>query len=414
MQTYIFLYKITKIKSDFSKLADLANRKLILIASTICLDELTPSNKSQFENIYHTEDFSIANLLKLIGHYLTTAAGNTVHFLTNDESCILICAKLREQHQLNGPYTKDIEHFSNKILMKRKLFNSTIRIPKHVLFDKNLYQRDNISYLKNLIATIGYPMIGKPIDGLGSLSTEKITNNAELIKFAEIASKSNTIFEIDEYISGTLFHCDGIIKNGKLLLFSAGKYNAPCLNFAKGSPLGTLFITEDDPIKQRLLHFTQQIVNILLPPDGGIHLEVFQTPADELVFLEIAARMPGSFVIPAYEKMTSINMEEWYFKVQMELPLPVIQKKTNITYTSWMTFPLKTGTVVKLVKPSLKSDYTIDYHVAVNQHIQPSTSILQNQSAAVINFNNTDYEQLKQDFYSLCTFEPVILAKTIN
>lgn len=72
--------------------------------------------------------------------------------------------------------------------------------------------------VKNSVSQVGYPVVVKPNNGVGSSATWKIHNDDELEDFYKIQLPNEYIME--EYIQGYILSFDGIVdKNNKDYLY---------------------------------------------------------------------------------------------------------------------------------------------------------------------------------------------------
>lgn len=407
MNTYILLYNIIKIKSDINSLITNKDDRFILLANNKCLDQLSPENKSIFKTIIHLQEFNLKNVEEKLSAYFLQRSAGEIKVMTNEESCAIICAQLRERYQLSGPKIQDILPFVDKVVMKEKLKAGNIKMPHYVHFNYDKFNNDNERYLQEIEKNIGYPMLAKPTNSVGSINTKQILSLADLRNYVEINIPDRSDFEIDEFIEGKLCHSDGLIKNNQILFFQSCAYNTPCLNFTKGAPLGSILIFKDTLLKNKISLFAQKIIKALEPPDGAFHLEFF-IKGDELIFLEMAARSPGALAIPTYQKMFGINLEEQHYRLQMGLPY--LENLHNINeYSAWIIFPKQNGMVENLNTPQIKSEININYLVDINQEINNASSIFD--AAVEVIISNKSYEVLREDFISLQAFEPVVYKR---
>ena len=78
------------------------------------------------------------------------------------------------------------------------------------------------------IASIGYPMFAKPINGCGSLGIFKISNYRDLDFF--LAEKHNDIFIIQEFLKGNEYFVDMVSYKGIHYVSMVGRYDKELIN----------------------------------------------------------------------------------------------------------------------------------------------------------------------------------------
>lgn len=407
MKTLIFLYEIVKIRLDLSALYHPKNHRMILIAGENCLTNLSNADRWLFDEIYPLGKFSLETVDPIVKKYLTPNAAEDLILLNCEEESSLLCAQLRARYHLTGRTEAAVLPFVDKLVMKEKLTNAPVRTPKHILFDKDSYQKSPVACIKTIEEQIGYPLIIKPTQGSGSVGAVKIERFEELPSQLELLQGDAQEYEIDEFIVGKIHHCDALVRDQNILFFAAGEYLNPCLEFDKGKPAGTRILLESDPLKNRLRQFTSQIIAFLQPPNGMIHLEVFKTVQDELVFLEIGARPPGGYIVPTYYKMYGVNLEILHYQVQLGLPITIPEQSTSL-YAASCYFPSKKGVVLELKRPNLQCKHSMKFFVKVGEQLHPSVG-LDGASGAIMYWSD-NYSTLLADFELLRNFDPLVMA----
>ncbi len=406
MKTLIFLYEIVKIRLDLSALYHPENHRMILIAGENCLANLSNTDRWIFDEIYSLDKFTLETVEPIVKKYLTANPAEDLRILNCEEESGLLCAELRQRHNLPGRTTAEVLPFVDKIVMKEKLSNSAVRMPKHIVFDKDSYQKSSVAYINLVEQQIGYPLIIKPTQGSGSVGAFKIVQAQDLKPCLDDLSQDGQEYEIDEFIEGKIYHCDALIRDQKVLFFAAGEYINPCLDFDKGKPAGTLILLETDPLRKRLQQFTEQVTTFLQPPNGMIHLEVFQTLKDELVFLEVGARAPGGYIVPAYYKMYAVNLEILHYQVQLGWPV-ILPESTAKLYAGVCYFPNKHGIVREIKKPTLQCKHNLQFHVTVGESLKASNGL--DGSSGALMYWSENYAALRADFESLRNFDPLVM-----
>lgn len=353
MKTCIFVYNIANVKFDTNKLYDPKKHRFILIANQERIANLAKHYRQSFAEIIAVDTIDFSTLNTLLQKFLQQYPHSKIQLMTDDESCMLICAQLRDKYHLSGPSAKIILPFVDKIAMKDKLSTSKIRQPKYLHFDYVSYKKNSTQYIEAVGNYLNYPLFLKPTSSYGSVNALKLKTENELMKALSDISKTNEDYEIDEFIDGDLYHCDGIVKDQNIVIFFANRYNTPCVNFTKGVPLGSLILLDNDPLKEKLRAFTQTCVSALDTPDGAFHLEAFVNRAGEIIFLEIGARAPGALVIPTYDTMYGINLEEQHFRLQLnQTHREVLPRLNNMPlgyHFQCVKAALKALTTVKLI-----------------------------------------------------------------
>ncbi len=215
-----------------------------------------------------------------------------------EEHAVNLAAELREKLNLPGMHVKEVDLFRDKMLMKETLAAEGIRVPE------NTFCKDR-SAVEHLLEKHG-SLVVKPIDGLGSKEITFINNPNELEAWYENNKVEN--FEAEEYIDGTLYHVNALVKDGNTVLTASAPYLPGMANidFATGSPFVSAMLTEGD-LKQRLEQLSDDVIRILGMQFGVTHLECFLKPNGEIVFCEVGARPGGGGIVLMMEAQYGVN-----------------------------------------------------------------------------------------------------------
>ena len=199
------------------------------------------------------------------------------------ESDLPKAAYLREELGVSGLGIKQVVLFTDKVAMKREITKVGLRVP-HFVECKSI--SDVIDFAENNV----FPLILKPKVGAGSRGVFAALSKTELKQLLRSIDISD--YECEEYIPGTVLHVDGMVCGGSIKFIVCSKYINNCLAYKSGIPLGSVFI--DDPlINSRIEAFTKRVLETLNLDEGPFHLELIQSEQDELVFLELGARVGG-------------------------------------------------------------------------------------------------------------------------
>ncbi len=410
---YVVLSKVFTVRVDF----DFATQKgvqFLLIASKATLGRLPEKRKSGFLSIV-VSDFSLADLTKQISDFIVKndIAIEDLGIITNDEHLLAMAGRLREQFNLEGPKEKDTEPFLNKKVMKEMVERQGIRVPKYIIFSPSEYQKDKTAYIEHIRTVIGSDHIfAKPIDSVGSLGVADLKTPEDLTQWCE-AHATETNYELDEFIEGTLYHVDSLIQNGKAQHAQPYLYTYPNADYRLGKPYGSRIVTPEEPEHARLVKFNQRVLEALSPlPEGATHHEIFRKLDGELVFVEIAARPPGGLAPEMFEKYIGFNFEEGHFRLQMGLPLPTaipIEERRTLGAFCW--YPQVEGAVATLKeKAPTRSDSVLRHFLTPGRIMHQAKSL--EGPMAIVSFYTTDKAELLSDFEVIRNFYPVEVEPT--
>ncbi|GAA3000861.1 ATP-grasp domain-containing protein [Actinokineospora diospyrosa] len=216
--------------------------------------------------------------------YELAADGRPDRIVTISEQLMLVAAELREELGLAGQDVDSTLRFRDKVVMKRVLRDAGCSgIPRFVEADHDLTE----------LPWEAEKYVVKARLGFGS-RTVRIVSDLDGLNRArrELAEADPAGVEVEEFVVGEMYHCDGVVHNGEAVFGSVSRYVAPPGEFRSVVSHGSITLQDCD-LSRRISAYHAEVVRHLGMRDGVTHLEVFVTPDGEIVFCEIAARPGG-------------------------------------------------------------------------------------------------------------------------
>jgi hypothetical protein len=163
--------------------------------------------------------------------------------------------------------------------------------------------------------TLGFPVVVKPVSGMGVMSTVRIDRSEEFqpalaaLEFPPVIHSHQLMAE--EFIDGEEFHADAVWHEGEPWHFTVSGYPRPRLSMKAGEEETILlnpsryasFIAE-------VLRFQQEVNKALGIVSGGTHFEFFRRPEGTLVASEIASRFGGGSVLDTVLARDGVDLRE--------------------------------------------------------------------------------------------------------
>jgi hypothetical protein len=207
------------------------------------------------------------------------------------EHTTLPAARLREHFGLPGTDVRTATLCRDKVPMKEVLAAAGVPVPRFLAVGPDTPHADLARFAGSLPGRI----VLKPRSQGASIGV-RILDDADALLALAAAGGLPEGSEAEEFVSGSIYHFDGIVRDGEIQWFSAAKYLDSCFSFKyEDVPLAS--VTLDDPgLVLRSWEFTEAVLHAVGLTDSAFHLEAFHTPADELVFLEIGNRFGGAGV----------------------------------------------------------------------------------------------------------------------
>lgn len=395
---------------EIRKLQDQDHHFLVLITKNEVVEKLKKEQSDCFDIILAVDHFTEEEVIKECVRALEITGisnPNLVRIASTNETNTYLLGKVREFIGTPQLYFKDISRFKDKLVMKEKMIEHHIPIPRYISFQPKAYQENPIAYVQTVVDYLKFPVFAKPIDEAGSLGACKLIDQQSLEQWCSEHVESEN-YELDEYISGTLYHCDSIIHNGEAIFTQYCRYSCPNAEYLNGRPLGSYILNTSDTDYCALEIFNKKVLEALsIVPDGAIHMEVFKDQLGNLIFLEIACRPPGGCVPEMTEKVFGFNFHEAHFKAQMGVDHFLPERVNRSIHAGWMCFPRRQGTVIKMNELSIKSSCKFDWLVKPGDVTKSAEHFLNKAGEGY--FWNENPEILVEDFWYLFNeYVPII------
>jgi len=159
-----------------------------------------------------------------------------------------------------------------------------------------------MDFVHNKSTGVGYPIIVKPDNGVGSINTFRLNDDCEVQHFFSncfIEHPQDYIFE--EFIVGDLVTFDGLAdKNSNPVFYGTMNFAKPLLEIAQGDSDGVSAFVSSRKIPADLLEMGKKLVKAFKVRGHFFHFEFFHTPAGEHIILEVNLRLPGGRAIDMY------------------------------------------------------------------------------------------------------------------
>ncbi|MEU6614416.1 ATP-grasp domain-containing protein [Streptomyces parvus] len=229
------------------------------------------------------------------------------------ERAVLLAAELRSKFSLPGTDHETALLFRDKLRMKEAVQRSgAAALPAFSALDS-----------PEDLNRVDWSTGRKVIKSRWGLAAKDVYMADSLDQARDVVSAldlSNGQFGIEEFIDGPIFHCDSVVVNGEIRFVSVGKYLVNPSAYSPGGVFGTLLL-DDAELVPRIHRMNAAVLSALGLKDGTAHLELFRTPADELVFCEVASRPPGGAIPHIIEWQYGFNIVEAQIRIDAGLPV---------------------------------------------------------------------------------------------
>ncbi|WP_183066511.1 acetyl-CoA carboxylase biotin carboxylase subunit family protein [Streptomyces sp. gCLA4] len=242
--------------------------------------------------------------------------------LALSEFGIIEACHVREHLGIDGPDLAAVERVRDKVRMKEALAGSDLRHPRFVAGPAP----------DGTLPWAGRTVL-KPRQGASSEDVSiHATAREALDAYARLTDAGE--FQLEEHIDGDILHADGLVEGGRLVDLAVSRYVNKPVEYAQGAPLGS----HQEPCTPAQRALAEQVVAVLGIEEGCVHLEFFETPGGELVFLEVANRVGGAAVVSTHELHTGVHLPSHEIAVRLGLERPSAGPPSG-RHHGWIAFP---------------------------------------------------------------------------
>ena len=227
------------------------------------------------------------------------------------ERSVVPAARLRTAFGLPGMQYETALRFRDKVAMKQAVAAAgAAKVPRFRALD-SLADLDAVDWGS------GRKVI-KHRGELAARDVHVVTGRQEALAVAGTLDLAGSQYEIEDFVEGPIYHCDSVVRDGRIVFSSVGRYIANPAAYGPGGIFGTMLVTEGE-LAERIRQMNARVLAALGMESGTTHHELFHTPDDELVFCEIAGRPPGGIIPPVIEWQYGFNIVEADIRLQAGL-----------------------------------------------------------------------------------------------
>ncbi len=258
-------------------------------------DELTNDLKGSLNEYYKVSSLENYDEVYKAVAFFTYKYGRIDWLESNNEYWLERDAKLRTDFNITSGFkNKDMLRIKNKSQMKEYYKKAGIPVARY-------HMVDDWDGCMSFINTVGYPVIVKPDNGVGAISTFKINNEDDLRYFFDMRKDEHYIpYIMEEYIFGEVNSYDAIIDSHGNPMFEAGNISpVSIMDIVNNNDNSLFYILKDLPEDTRQLG--RATVKSFGVKSRFIHFEFFRLLQDQeglgkkgqLVGLEVNMRPSG-------------------------------------------------------------------------------------------------------------------------
>lgn len=282
------------------------------------LNEISPTNATLFPAKLSDLD---ADALPA---HIEEACANCDYLIARGERDLILAARIRERFNIPGDSVAKVLPIRDKLTMRMAAHQSNVRQPDFWALAK--YKRMNGSLPRDQKLVLK-PRLDAASNGIW------IGLRAELDKRVESLDERDWL--VEEFVPGDIFHLDGLLSGGELILLQASKYVNTCFSFASGSALGSTQVDNPDWAGVAVT----DIARALDYRDGGFHLEMIVDADGQPFFLEFAGRIGGAYIAEAFELKTGVNLHHGDLRCALGEVAKIDNGRSRTEMFGWFLFP---------------------------------------------------------------------------
>ena len=282
------------------------------LISTLEDDRLPPQVGASISGYLRVSDLLDPAELVRAAQALSRRFGPIHRLFTEYELIQMSVAQARAELGIAGMSPSTMLGFRDKAVMKDLLVTAGVPCARHRSVETTEDARE-------FAAQVGYPLIVKPVSGVGARETHQCDNQEE---FEEVLQSDppgdDHPLQLEEFVQGEEHSLDTISVDGKAVWHSITRYLPTPLEVLRNPWMQWRIITPkeiDVPEYDDIRQVGEQALNALGMVSGLSHLEWFRRPDGTVAVSEVGARPPGSRIFTALNWANDYDMYDAWIRL---------------------------------------------------------------------------------------------------
>jgi hypothetical protein len=230
-----------------------------------------------------------------------------------EEYDVITASLIREHLRIPGMGSTTARLFRDKLAMRVVAQEAGIRVPAfvHLL---------NYNEIGQYMERIPAPWMMKPRSDVSAIGIKKLEDSEQVWRAIDVLdarpalTERSSYYLLERFVAGEVFHVDSLVEGSEVVFAGANRYGRPPMEVAHGGGVYISYTIEHDCDDQKqLFEINSKLIKSLGLVRGAAHAEFIKSAADgQFYFLEIAARVGGSYIAEVLEAASGINIwREW-------------------------------------------------------------------------------------------------------
>ena len=266
----------------------------VLAISYESYDNLSYELKDSLTEYYKVDSLENYDEVYRAMAYFSYKYGHIDFVESNNEYWLQLDARLRTDFNITtGRNSKNLIAFQSKELEKKYYMKAGVKTARYVI--PTYYKK-----AKEFIDEVGYPVVVKPVVGVGAAKTYKINNLKELKDYFN--NKPNVRYIMEEFVPGEIISFDGVADKDANVVFSSNEVFPVSVMDVVNEKKDFLYYSNKEMPKD-LEEIGKRVVKAFNARYRYFHLEFFRLYEDkkglgkkgEIIALETNMRCPGGY-----------------------------------------------------------------------------------------------------------------------
>lgn len=284
------------------------------LISTLDDEQITPQVSASIDAYWKVDDLLDPEQLVWAAQGLSEQLGPIYRMITEYELIQLSVAVAREALGVQGMSTDTLMNFRDKAVMKDRLRAAGVPCARH-------RSVETANQAREFAAQVGFPLIIKPLSGVGARETHQCESFGDLEEFlaSDPPSEADPL-QFEEFIRGDEHSLDTISVDGQAVWHSITRYLPNPLEVLQNPWMQWRIVTPreiDDPGYDDIREVGEQALRALGMESNISHLEWFRRPDGSVAVSEVAARPPGSRIFTALNWANDYDMYDGWIRLMI-------------------------------------------------------------------------------------------------